>query len=199
MDVDIDFDTKFDPLTVFPQAVRASQLNNGKLSKHSAGAYLQAIPKDDVTGLAAIPYDRAEEFGYFKIDFLHINPIDDFAKYLSKAELRKMASLDPNWNLLNDRTVVERLFQIHSQFNLVKQVKPTNVMMLADVIALIRPHGRRLLPEYLKCTNEKEREVIRSVLYTSPEDGLYYYKRPHSVGYSATIVIQLHLIEAGLL
>lgn len=198
MDVDIDFDTKFDPLTVFPQAIRASQCNNGKLTKHNAGAYLQAMPIDDVTGLAAITYDRAEDFGYFKIDFLHISPVDHFAKYLSRTELRQLAGIAPNWDLLNKESVVENLFQIHRHFALVKQIQPTNVMMLADIIAIIRPHGRKLLQEYLKCNTEDEREVIRKILYTAPEDGSYYYKRPHSVGYATTIAIQLHLIEAGL-
>ncbi len=199
MDVDIDFATDFDPLTVFPRAVRASQYNNGKLTKHPAGAYLQAVPVDGITGLSAIPYDRAEEFGYFKIDFLHLSAIDEFSKYLSKAELRKLAAIDPNWNLLNQESVVKQLFQIHRHFALVRQIKPTSVMMLADVIAIIRPHGRQLLRAYLECKNEEERDVVRNILYSPPEDGSYYYKKPHAVGYATTIVIQLHLIEAGLM
>ena len=199
MDVDIDFSTEFDPLTVFPRAVPASRYDKGKLLKHPAGAYLQDIPIDGVTQLAAIPFDRAEEFGYFKIDFLHLSAIDEFTKHITKAQMREMVNMEPDWNLLLQDSVVEKLFQIHKHATLLRQIKPTNMMMLADVIAIVRPHGRKLLQEYLKCKTEDERDVVRKILYSPPDDNSYYYKKPHSVGYAATIVIQLHLIELGLL
>jgi hypothetical protein len=199
MDVDIDFKTDFDPLDYFSQAVRASQVNNEKLTKHPAGAYFQAIPVDKISGLSAIPYKQAEANGYFKIDFLHLSAIDDFDKYLeSKAEVRQLAHIEPDWNLLLSAAVVAKLFQIHTRAELLFKIKPQSVDELADCIALIRPAKRMLADPYIKMTRD-ERKAFRAILYAEPEDGSYYYKRPHSISYAVTIVIQLHLIKAGLL
>lgn len=199
MDVDIDFKTDFDPLEHFSQAVRASQVNNEKLTKHPAGAYFQSIPVDKISGLSAIPYKQAEDLGYFKIDFLHLGAVDDFAKYLdSKAELRQLAHIEPDWNLLLSAAVVSKLFQIHTRAELLFKLKPQSVDELADCIALIRPAKRMLVDPYIKMSRA-ERKAFRNVLYAKPEDGSYYYKRPHSISYAVTIVIQLHLIKAELL
>jgi len=70
MDIDIDFKTDFDPLDYFDNAVRASQVNKGIISKHNAGVYFQKMAKDRISGFAAIPYKEAEDQGYFKVDCL---------------------------------------------------------------------------------------------------------------------------------
>ena len=101
MDIDIDFPTSFNPLDVFNQAVQASQVNNKKLTKHPAGIYLQTIPKDPITGLSAIPYKQAEEFGYFKVDCLHLSAMDQFVNHIeTKQQLRTLADHDPDCCLL---------------------------------------------------------------------------------------------------
>ncbi len=201
MDVDFDFKTTFDPLDHFGQAIRAAIVRDGKLSKHPAGVYLQSIPKDPVTDLAAIPHKEAEQLGYFKFDCLHLSPLDDFAQYIqSKEELRQLVDVDPNWDLLLKESVVEKLMQIHRYHKLISKIKPHTVEMLADAIALIRPAKRHLIDRYVACTTEDERDVVRVVLYTKPEEeGAYYYKKPHAVAYAITIVVQLHLIQMGLL
>lgn len=199
MDIDIDFTTEFDPQDLFPNAVPASRVENGKLLKHPAGAYLQQIPSDPITGLAAIPYKEAEERGYFKIDFLHLSVVDVFTKHLeSKTELRQLCEMEPNWDLLLQESVVEKLFQIHRYHNILIKVKPQSVDELADTIAIIRPAKRMLLDSYIKGT-QQQRKDMRKVLYTPPEDGTYYYKRSHAIAYAMTIVIQLHLIGMDLL
>jgi DNA polymerase III alpha subunit len=191
MDVDIDFRTDFDPLHIFENAVRASQVQNGELKKHNAGIYFQSIPKDKVTGFSAIPYKEAQELGYFKIDFLHLSMLDYFEK---KSEIRFLLKQEPDWLLMQQPSVVGKLFQLHNHFELVSQVKPQSVQELADCIALIRPGKRWLLDSYLK-----NREAIRQELYRKPDDGRAYYKRPHAIAYSLTIVLQLHLIKAKVL
>ena len=97
MDIDIDFKPDFNPLDYFKDAVRASRVEKGELRPHPAGAYLQEMPKDPLTNLAAIPFDEAEELGYFKIDFLHISLLEDFE---SKEEIRALLKLEPDWSLL---------------------------------------------------------------------------------------------------
>jgi len=191
MDVDIDFPTDFDPLDYFETAVRASRVQNGELKKHNAGAYLQSIPQDKLTGLAAIPYDKAEEMGYFKIDFLHLSFLDNFG---SKDEIRTLLKQEPDWVLLQSPDVVSKLFQIHNHFDLVARVKPTSVQELADCIALIRPGKRYLLTAYIK-----NREVVRQELYRKPDDGRAYYKKPHAIAYALTIVLQLHLVKGNII
>ncbi len=189
MDVDIDLKTDFDPLDYFKDAVRASMVKDNQLVKHPAGAYLQPIPVDKVTGLAAIPYEQAEEMGYFKVDFLHLSLLDFFD---SKDQIRTLLKQEPDWSLLEDSGVVEKLFQIHRHFELISQVKPRSVQELADCIALIRPGKRAMVQAYLK-----NREAVRELLYKKPDEG-YYFKKSHAIAYAMTIVLQLHLVKGGI-
>lgn len=191
MDVDIDFKTDFDPLDYFDQAVRASRVFNDELVKHPAGAYLQNIPVDQKTGLSAIPFKEAEELEYFKIDFLHLSLLDNFS---TKEQIRKLATVEPDWGLLYSAENVQKLFQIHKHYDLIFKVKPTSVQQLADCIALIRPAKRYLLDAYVQ-----EPDLIRPEIYTKPEDAKYHFKKPHAIAYAVTIVLQMHLIKGGIL
>ena len=191
MDVDIDFQTTFDPLDYFEEAVRASMVKDGELKKHPAGAYFQNIPKDKITQLAAIPYQQAEELGYFKVDFLHLSILDEFE---NKKEIKVLLKTDPDWLLLQSPSVVSKLFQIHNHFDIVSKIKPQSVQELADCIALIRPAKRHLIDAYIK-----DKSLIRQELYRKPEDGKYYFKRGHAIAYALNIVLQLHLIKGRIL
>jgi len=192
MDIDIDFKTNFDPLDYFKDAVRASRVENGELRKHPAGAYLQTIPKDPITELAAIPFKEAEELGYFKIDFLHISLLDDFE---SKEEIRALLKLEPDWSILDEQKNVEKLFQIGRQFDVVQKIKPKSIEDLCDVIAIFRPGKKHLLQHY-----NANKEFIRKELFKTPDDpDKYYFKKSHSLAYAMNIVLQMHLIKAGIL
>ena len=191
MDVDIDFPTYFDPIDYFDTTIRASMVKDDKLIKHPAGVYFQNIPVDPVTKLAAIPYKRAEELGYFKIDLLHLSLLDNFN---SKDEIRSLIKIEPDWIMLESPDVVSRLFQIHRHFDVVIKIKPTSVIELADTIALIRPAKRYLLEPYIN-----NKEAIRKQLYARPENGKYYFKKGHAISYALNIVLQLHLIKGNIL
>ncbi len=191
MDVDIDLKPNFDPLKYFKEAVRASMVKNNELVKHPAGAYFQSIPVDSITGLAAIPYEQAEEAGYFKIDFLHLSTLDYFD---NKQQVRTLLKKEPDWLLLQSPDVVSKLFQIHKHYNLLVQMKPTSVQELADVIAIVRPSKRQLLKSYLK-----DKEAVRPFLYRQRDDDKSSFRRSHSIAYALTIVLQLHLIKAGIM
>ena len=191
MDIDIDFKTDFDPLDYFDEAVRASQVNKGIITKHNAGVYFQKMAKDCVSGFAAIPYKEAEKEGYFKVDFLHLSLLDHFE---SKDEIRQLIKVEPDWLLLESAVHVQKLFQIHRHYDIVNQIKPTSVIELADAIALIRPGKRYLLDVYLK-----DKTAVRPELYRKPEDDRYYFKKGHAISYALSIVLQLHLIKGGIL
>lgn len=191
MDIDIDFPVNFDPLDYFNEAIRASMVKNNELVKHPAGVYFQPIPVDSVTNLAAIPYEQAEEIGYFKIDFLHLSTLDYFD---NKQQIKTLLKKEPDWLLLQSPDVVSKLFQIHKHYNLLVEVKPSSVQELADIIAMIRPGKRALVPAYLK-----NREQTRPFLYRQGADDKSAFKRSHAIAYALTIVLQLHLVKAGII
>lgn len=189
MDIDIDFPTNFDPLDIFENAVRASMLQKGELRKHTCGAYLQSMPQDPVTKLAAIPYDKAEQYGYFKIDFLHLNILDHFS---SKNELRRLLDVEPDWTLLQSPDVIPKLFQLAKWGMVLELVKPTSVEELADCLALIRPKKQYLMHTYQK-------GITRGELFNIERGDKSSFKRGHAISYALVIVLQLHLIKDGIL
>lgn len=190
MDIDIDVSPDTDINKLFPTTVPASMVNEkDELVKHPVGIHFQTIPVDLVTGLAAIPYKSTEDFGYIKIDFLHLNILKSFK---SKEEMRRLQKIEPNWQLLHLEEIVKGLFHLGNHFKLVNTIKPTSIQQLADVFALIRPNKRPLLYKYLE-----NPEKIRTELFTKrhPED----MRKSHAFAYAITIVLQLHLIEQGRL
>lgn len=192
MDIDLDLPTDFNPKKVFPTVKVASMMKGTELVKHPCGAYFQGIAVDPITGLAAIPHKEAQQLGFFKIDFLHLSVLDDFS---SKDQIRKLMKLRPDWTLLDDRSIVEKLFHIRNHFDLVNRVKPTNVQELADIMALIRPGRRQLLEQYMA-----NKELVRKTqLYERQAQDEYSFKRSHAIAYAYNVVLQLHLAKRGLL
>lgn len=191
MDIDIDFPTNFDPLEYFPMAIRASMVTNNKLTNHQCGIYFQPIPTDLLTGFAAIPYKEAEKLGFFKIDFLHLSLLDNFNH---KEEIKMLMKKEPDWGMLQVPSVVEKLFHLHNYYDLLIRVKPHSVEDIADVLALMRPGKQYLLDDYLK-----DKKRVRKTLYKKPQrEGGFYFKKSHAISYALTIVLQLHLIKAGI-
>lgn len=190
-DIDIDLKTTFNPKDVFDNVTLASMVKSGKISKHPCGAYFQSVPVDAVSGLCAIPYDQAPRYNLLKIDFLHLALLDAVT---SKDEVRKLTNTEPNWKLLEDREVVEKLFQLGKHYELVKQLKPSNVLELADCIAMIRPNKKQYIDAYIE-----DKYTIRPLLYRTAEDDKSSYKKSHAIAYALTIVLQLHLIDQGRL
>ena len=134
-DIDIDLPTSFKPEEVFPDWVKAMIFDekNQAVKPHPCGVYPQAIPRDPISGLCAIPYDVAESFGYVKLDFLHLTIYDHFT---SREEIVELLEIDPDWNLLLAPSVVEQLFQLSNHFEVVSKAKPRSTEDLADVLAL---------------------------------------------------------------
>lgn len=184
MDIDIDLRPSFNPDDVF-NVIHASMEENGKLKKHQAGVYFQNIPVDPDTGLSAIPYKQSENMGYTKIDLLHLSLLNDFA---SKDQIRELIDVEPDWTLLRNKEVVSELFHIGNHFDIVDKVKPTSVLQLSDILALIRPGKRHLLDSYLESP-----ESIRPELYTKRINS--DMRKSHTIPYALLIVLQLHLVN----
>jgi DNA polymerase III alpha subunit len=189
MDIDIDTPTSFNPNSIFPWT-RASLVKDESLQPHPCGVYPQNISIDPVTGLSAIPYNIAEDLGFYKIDFLHLNVYDHFK---SRDEIEQLLEIEPDWTLLTDSKHQTKLFQLSKHGDILNEVKPKSIEELADVLALIRPGKKQLLKLY-----KAQRESTRRILYAKDETG-YSFKKSHAIAYAMVIILQLHLISSGIL
>lgn len=187
-DIDIDVPPNFDK-SIFPWA-RASIVKDEKLIPHPSGIYPQNISIDPVTGLSAIPYEQAEELGYVKLDLLNLNV---YSKFKSRQEVLDFASKEPDWSLLQLPSNHEKLFQLSNHGELLLKLKPSSIIELADVLALIRPGKKQLLGLY-----QNNKHDARKMLYDTSKKG-FSFKKSHAISYALVIVLQLHLIEQNRL
>ena len=189
MDIDIDVSDNKHVRTLLPRTVRASIVENKDLKPHIVGLYFQNIPVDTLTGVAAIPHNYAEEYGYNKIDILNLSFLENFT---NKKQIRTLLSKEPDWSLLLDDEVIDKLFHLSKHAQTLKAIAPKSVEELADVLALIRPNKKHLIAKY-----NINRESIRKELYkkTDASD----LRKSHAIPYALLIVLQLHLIKAKIL
>lgn len=194
MDIDLDTPTNFKPLEIFPEWTKASMVRDGLLKPHPCGVHPVTIPADPMSGVSAIPYKDAEALDFFKLDFLHLNVYNYFE---SREQIEELLKIDPPWELLRSPSVCKQLFQnLGKHFDIVQDVSPKSIQEMGDVLALIRPAKRFLLKTYL---DKGSREYARKKLYERSEnDEGYQFKKSHAIAYALVIVLQLHLISAGI-
>lgn len=187
MDIDIDIKPKT-PINNFLPIIRASMLEKNDIKPHPVGYYLQNIPQDKITNLAAIPYDKAEDFGYIKIDILNLHLLEVFE---SREEIKAICQMQPDWSLLQKEDIVKKLFHIKNHFHVVSKCHPKSVDDLADVLAIIRPNKIQLLDKYLK-----DKKTIRPILYHKHADS--DLRKSHAYAYALNIIIQMNLLKLGI-
>ena len=181
-DIDIDFyDRKLalDQLT----HVQATRLEDDKLVPHNTSVYVTDIPHNPVTGLANIDYKSAEDRGYFKIDFLNVNI---YKGVKNEEHLDQLMTQEPLWDLLEQDDFSSLLFHVNGHGSILRQMKPTSILQLAAVLAMIRPAKRHLIG--------KDWTTVMTTIWTKPEDGEYYFKKSHAVAYAQAVVVQMNLI-----
>jgi hypothetical protein len=181
-DIDIDFLNREQALQLF-DATSASRIDNGQIVKHNTGIYLHEVPVDAVTGLCQIPYDRAEEEGYFKIDFLNVSL---YKGVNSEEHLEELMNKEPLWDLLEQDDFCNLLFHVNGHGDILRTMKPRTIPQLAAVLAMIRPAKRHLVG---KSWNEVGMEV-----WTKPTNNDYFFKKSHAHAYAVAIVVQMNLI-----
>lgn len=160
--------------------------DNGRRKKHNTGVYFHEMPSDPFTGLSTIDHKEAEAKGYFKLDVLNVSLYKDVESY---DQLEKLLEMQPMWDLLEHKEVVEKLFHIHAHYNIVSKMKPTSVEELAAVLAIIRPAKRGLLG--------KDWNTVFATVWNKPTDGTYYFKKAHAISYAMAIVLQLNMLVMG--
>lgn len=159
---------------------------DGEFTKHNTGVYFQAIPVFPLDGFAALDHKAAAEEGYFKVDFLNNSVYEDIT---DMDHLDRLINTEPMWELLEHQEVVEKLYHISNYADLVKQYKPTDIMQLAYLLAIIRPAKRHL--------QGKSWTEIAQTVWDKPSDGSYYFKKAHAVAFATAIVVQLNRICEG--
>lgn len=182
MDIDIDFLDRDRALGLLEHIV-ASRDDNGKLVKHNTGVYLHEVPTNAETGLCAVPYDQAEDLGYFKIDFLNVGLYKGIE---NNDHLEKLLNQEPLWDLLEQEDFVNLLFHVNGHADILKKMKPKNIEQLASVLAMIRPAKRHLIG--------KQWEDIKREIWEKPNNGDYYWKKSHAFAYAAAVIVQMNLI-----
>lgn len=182
MDIDIDFFNRDDALRLFDYTI-ASRLDNGKLVKHNTGVYLHTVPTDAVSGLCQLPYELAEEEGYFKIDFLNVGI---YKGVRSEEHLIGLMNKEPLWDLLEQDDFCNLLFHVNGHGDILRKMKPTTISQLAAVLAMIRPAKRHLIG--------KDWTTVMKTIWMKPTNGDYYFKKSHAIAYSIAITVQMNLI-----
>jgi DNA polymerase III alpha subunit len=181
-DIDIDFVDRAQALKLFRHVV-ASRLDNDKLVKHNTGVYLHTAPVNAESGICAIPYDSAEELGYFKIDFLNVGI---YKGVRDEDHLTALLNQEPLWDLLEQQEFVDMLFHVNGHHELLKNLKPTSIEQLAAVLAMIRPAKKHLVGRSWK-------EILQEV-WIKPNNNDYYFKKSHATAYAIAVVVQMNLI-----
>ena len=184
-DIDIDFADRKQILDIIKH-IPASIESNGIFKKHNTGVYCHSIPYNPLTDTASIEYKEAEDRGYFKIDFLNVNA---YAGVRDEEHIVQLLNTEPLWDLLGEKEVCDQLFHINGYNNLVAELKPTSVLELAMVLAMIRPGKKHLLP----ICKQQGFQAINDEIWTKTEDA-YFFKKAHAVSYASVIVVQLNLI-----
>lgn len=185
-DIDIDFVDRDQALSHFKH-VRASRVDDNKLVKHNTGVYLHEVPVDPIANLCEVPYEQAEEQGFFKIDFLNVGI---YKGVRSEEHLVQLMNTEPLWDLLEQDDFCNLLFHINGHGNILRQMKPKSVEELAAVLAVIRPAKRHLIG--------KEWAEVFADVWIKPDNGEYFFKKSHATAYAIAIVVQMNLICEGI-
>ena len=185
MDIDIDFPDRKTVLDLIKH-IPAMINDNGTFKKHNTGVYCHSIPYNPLTGTASIDYKSAEDRGYFKIDFLNVTAYKDVN---NEEHLNTLLNTEPLWDLLYEKEICDQLFHINGYHNLLAELKPTSIVELAMVLAMIRPGKKHLIP----ICKEKGFQSIKDKIWTKTEDS-YFFKKAHAISYASVIVVQLNLI-----
>jgi len=181
-DIDIDFIDRDVALKHFKH-IAASRSENDNLVKHNTGVYLHSVPINAEKNVCAVPYNEAEELGFFKIDFLNVGI---YKGIRDENHLVELMNKEPLWELLDQDEFINLLFHVNGHGSILRQMKPKTVEQLAAILAMIRPAKRYLVG--------KNWSTVLNEVWTKPGNDEYYFKKSHATAYAVAIVVQMNLI-----
>jgi len=186
-DIDIDFADRTKVLDIIKHIPATIVDKDGTFKKHNTGVYCHSIPYNPLTDTASIEYKKAEDRGYFKIDFLNVSIYKDIR---DEEHLKTLMEAEPLWDLLLQDDFSNLLFHVNGHGSILRQMKPKSVLQLAAVLAMIRPAKRQLIGESWT--------TVMETIWTKPGDGEYYFKKAHAVAYAMAVVVQMNLLCENL-
>jgi len=180
-DIDIDVPNRDAVLALILHT--AARQSNGR--RHNSGIYVTKIPRDPITGCAALDYETAEARGYFKIDLLNMsvyNLVQDTAHY------EQMLAADPPWTRLwTDPEWAQQLVHVGNYTELLNAMRPDSIPRMAAFISIIRPGKAHL-------QHQSWTEVFESVWDGDDSRG-FVFKKAHALGYSKLVALHMNLIS----
>ena len=192
-DCDIDVKDRERAVSLFPEAIRMSQINDKQLVPHNTGLHFQKIPVDPITGLSAYPYKQAGGLGFNKVDLIP-NTVYDLVK--SEKHLQELLDAPVDWDWFQDERFFghKGLTHLHEYLWLCKKFPPKSVFDIAALLAIIRPRMRHLQKECQSIDEVKERCWNKS---EGPENE-YFFKKSHSVAFAVLVVVHAQLLAEKL-
>jgi len=184
-DIDIDLGDR-DKLLSLISHTKAS-IRKNEIKKHNTGVYVTDIPYDPVNDMSSIDYEEAEDRGYLKLDLLNVHVYNQVTDEKHLVELMR----EPDWNMLNDPTIVEKLIHLGNHYNTLRKMpEPVNTIpRLAMFLAVIRPGKKHLIG---KCWADVAKTIW------DREEGTYSFKKSHAIAYAHLVVVHMNLISDGL-
>ena len=181
-DIDIDFIDREKALSHFKH-IRARREEDGRVLKHNTGVYMHEVPFDPVNNLCSVEYDKAEDQGLFKLDFLNVSLYQGIR---DEKHLIELMEREPLWDLLEQDDFTNLLFHVNGHGQILRKLKPTNIEQLAAVLAMIRPAKRHLI--------DQTWQDIMTEVWKKPEGDEYFFKKSHATAYAVAVVVQMNLI-----
>jgi len=183
-DVDIDVFGREDILKGIECIYGRIDRPDGKVEKHPTGVYFQNIPRDPMTNVSTLDHRIANDYGYFKIDFLNVNMYENVR---DEEHLLELLNREPPWDFFEFEEITDQLFHLKGYSHLLKKYKPQCIEDLAMILAIIRPSKAFL--------QQRSWDDIRKDVWVKHEgDENYQFKRAHGVAYATAIIVNLNLL-----
>ena len=157
---------------------------NDKFEKHPTGVYFQNIPRDPTTNISTIDHRIANEYGYFKIDFLNVNMYEGIK---SEAHLLLLLDKEPPWDFFQYEEITDKLFHLKGYSHLLQKFPPKSVEDIAMILAMIRP-----AKAYLQSASWEK--VCAEIWDKNLDRTDYHFKKSHSIAYSLAVIVNLNLM-----
>jgi len=183
-DVDIDCFGRDNILSGMESIFGRIDRPDGRVEKHPTGVYFQNIPRDPVTNMSTLDHRIANDYGYFKIDFLNVNM---YEKIRDENHLLALLNTEPPWDFFQYEEVTEQLFHLKGHSDLLKRYKPQSVEDLAMILAIVRP-----AKAYLQ-RHDWDR-IRKEVWVKEVGEEAYQFKRSHAISYALAIIVNLNLL-----
>lgn len=183
-DVDIDVINRDEVLKRIECIYGRIDRPNNTFEKHPTGVFFQNIPRDPTTNISTVDHRVANNYGYFKIDFLNVN-MYEFVR--DEEHLKELVNKEPPWDFFEYQEITDKLFHLKGHSELLNLHKPKSVEDLAMILAIIRP-----AKAYLK---GKSWDKIKKEVWTVVSgDDTYQFHRAHAISYAISVVVHMHLL-----